>query len=324
MRAQGTPSIRVMGRASLRARAMTWMGTGSLRAVPKFQRGLSDSALDDVTSGRCAPLLRACRTAGLDLRIRDNYLTAYAAGRAVALIKWHEGVATVELHHKFLRDDAFHGLTRCRRKDYWSYPVTPEFVAQFEHEAPRLVAAAQAPTGADRHRETEILCDNAALSHFVCVDRQLQMPTRSGRVDLVAVTKRGEKALALIEVRSERDSSLQHTPAQLLHYVETFAPSAQSGLREDVAISLARVATQLKQLGCTAPEPSRIEPGMPVLGLVALLCERPNPQLLAPMRAAASALPRPIYLWSPTGQAPLVIPPVAEWEVLHSPDVPPR
>jgi len=296
---------------------MTWMRTNSLRAAPKFQRGLSDSSLRDVTSGACAPLIEACRAAGLDLRIRDNYLTAYAAGRAVALIKWNDGLATVELHHKFLRDEAFRGLTRFRRKDYWGYPVTPELVAQFEREAPHLFAAAQAQLSVEKRRETEILCDNSGVSHFVCLDRQLQMPTRSGRVDLVAVTKQGEKALALIEVRSEADSSLQHTPAQLLHYVETFAPSAQSGLREDVAASLVRVATQLRQLGCAAPEPGRIEPGMPVLGLVAVLCDKPESQRLAPLRAAAKGLARPVYLWSPASQGPLVIPPVAEWEALR-------
>ena len=44
-----------------------------------FHRGLSEALLKDLLHGPCRIVLQACLDAGLDVRIRDNYLNCISA-----------------------------------------------------------------------------------------------------------------------------------------------------------------------------------------------------------------------------------------------------
>jgi hypothetical protein len=56
---------------------------------------------------------------------------------------------------------------------------------------------------------------------------------------------------------------------------------------------------------------------MPVVGLVIVVSDKPDGQFLTPVRNAAAALARPIYLWTPPSGAAPVIPPIGAWQALR-------
>ena len=74
----------MVGLGVLHARALHACEKRGQRVSRDFQRGLSDTLLRDLLHGPSGTVLRACRDAGLDVRLRDNYLNLYFRGRSLA------------------------------------------------------------------------------------------------------------------------------------------------------------------------------------------------------------------------------------------------
>ena len=97
-----------------------------------------------------------------------------------------------------------------------------------------------------------------------------------------------------LELKRDLDSRIQHVPVQLARYLDMLDPDGR-GLREDVAESYRQVCEQLRALGRSAPDPSLIQPGMEVIGLVALANYNPKSALLGRALEKAGKLERRIY-----------------------------
>ncbi len=277
-----------------------------------FDRGLSEPFFDDLRSGASAPVLEACRAAGLDVRLRDDYLSAYLDGRAVTTLVWRRREVRCVVHRKYLRDDAFQGERRIVEGDYVRFTVTPGFAAAFAAELPALLATAAAYTKVEERSEATFLRQNAGGGPFVCVDRQSGVPGTRSFVDVVGVLEGDRPALVLVELKRDLDNRIQEVPAQVDRYLEIFSPGG-SGLREDVARAYGVVATQLLALGFPAPPATSFEVGMPVLGLVVLVRYNPRSALLQRAHACADALSHSIWLWVAEREDALALPPRDRW-----------
>jgi hypothetical protein len=276
-----------------------------------FDRGLSADFFAELTTGNSAALLAVCRQAGFDVRLRDDYLNAYAAGRSVARLAWRRGVH-LEIHRKYLHDDAFPGVRRIARGDYAVFGVTPRLIAQFADQLVQIKRASEDHVRVEERSEERLLRDNAGGGPFVCVDRQVGVPGTRRYVDVVGVLGGDRPSLVLVELKRDLDNRIQEVPAQVARYLEIFSPEGR-GLRADVATSLSRVASQLGQLGFPAPTPAVFEAGMPVLGLVVLVRYNPRSELLARAHVLAAGLPQPVWLWDAADDQRLRLPEQREW-----------
>ena len=94
----------------------------------KFQRGLSNTLLQDLLHGPCGTVLRACRDAGLDVRLRDNYLNLYFRGRSLARISGRRRCpAKLEIHHKYVIADRIGHYAGRRSKNYCAFDIDAAF-----------------------------------------------------------------------------------------------------------------------------------------------------------------------------------------------------
>lgn len=107
------------------------------------------------------------------------------------------------------------------------------------------------------------------------------------------------------------NQDIQFAPRQLSKYLEVFDPT-QDGLRHDVARSYRTVCEQLRTLGLSAPDPTRITAGMSVLGLVIVSDYNRRSRLLPRAHELAAKLVRPIHLWQPA-DGEFVIPVPEQW-----------
>jgi len=276
-----------------------------------FNRGLCADFFAELTTGKSAAMLQVCRHAGFDVRLRDDYLNAYAAGRSVAKLAWRRGVH-LEVHRKYLRADAFPGVPRLERGDYATFGVTPLLIAQFADELVQIKRASEAHVRVEELSEERLLRDNAGGGPFVCVDRQVGVPGTRSYVDVVGVLDGERPSMVLVELKRDLDNRIQEVPAQVARYLGIFSPNG-SGLRADVATSLARVAAQLRAFGFAAPPPSVFVAGMPVLGLVVLVRYNARSALLARAQTLAAGLAQPVWLWNAEDDQRLQVPRQAEW-----------
>jgi hypothetical protein len=191
-------------------------------------------------------------------------------------------------------------------------PVTPLFASQFRDELDRVMGAATAHVLVEERSEARFLNQNVGDGPFFCVDRQVGVPGTRSYVDVVGVLDGGSPSLVLVELKRDLDKRIQEVPAQVDRYLEIFSPGG-AGLRDDIARSLGRVSTQLRQLGFVAPLASSFETGMPVLGLVVLVRYNRRSQLLARAHASAGSLAHPVWLWVAEDDEALQLPRQEEW-----------
>ena len=276
-----------------------------------FNRGLCADFLAELTTGSSASMIHVCRQAGLDVRLRDDYLNAYAAGRSVARLVWRRGVQ-LEVHRKYVQVDAFPGVPRVARGDYDVFTVTPLLIAQFADQLVQIRRASDAHVRVEELSEERLLRDNVGAGPLVCVDRQVGVPGTRSYVDVVGVLEGDPPSLILVELKRDLDKRIQEVPAQVARYLEIFSPAA-CGLRADVATSFARVSSQLRLLGFAAPAPHAFVEGMPVLGLVVLVRYNPRSALLGRAHALATGLPQPVWLWIAADDQQLQVPHRVEW-----------
>lgn len=277
-----------------------------------FNRVLRPEALADLQTGLTAPVLAACRAAGLDLRIREHRLTAYHVGRAVVTVRWPPAGPTLEVHHKYVQAEDLPGSTRPQSGDYVTVPLTQGLADRFPTVLARWMANADRYVHHEERCEEQLLRDNAGGGPFVALDRQVGIPGTRSYVDVVGVLDGPQPSLVLVELKRDLDNRIQEVPAQVDRYVGFFSPGGK-GLREDVARPLRQMAEQLEVLGVPVPKPASIEAGMPVLGLVVLVRYNPRSKLLGRAHELADRLTHPIWLWIAEKEDVLAVPPHDCW-----------
>ena len=277
-----------------------------------FQRGLSDTLLRDLLHGPCGTVLRACRDAGLDVRLRDNYLNLYFRGRSLARIVGRcRRPAKLEIHHKYLVADRIGERAGRRSGGYCAFDVDAAFAEVYAAHLDTMIKRACRYAGPEEDVELRLLKCNDSTAAVCCFDRQIQVPGTRRTLDLIGFLAGHVPALVAIEVKRYRDSRIQDVPRQLHQYLEILDP-IQEGLRDDVARSYRSVCEQLRTLGLSAPDPTRITAGMPVKGLVIVSDYNHRSRLLPRAHELAAKLERSMYLWQPTG-GQFVIPGPERW-----------
>ena len=277
-----------------------------------FQRGLSKKLLDDLRDGPCATVFRACVEAGLDVRLRADYVNLYYLGRSMARIVGRASLpAKLEIHHKYVAAGRIGGFAGRPTRSYLAFDVDADFAEAYATELDALIRRARKHAGHEENVELGLLRHNGDTADVCCFDRQIQVPGTGRKLDVVGLTSRGTPALVAVEVKRYPDNRIQDVPRQLHEYLEIFDPGRE-GLRADVAGSYRTVCGQLRRLGLSAPEPERITDGMPVRGLVVVSDYNPRSQLLPRAHELAAQLERPIYLWQPD-PGEFAIPPPERW-----------
>ena len=277
-----------------------------------FQRGLSNTLLQDLLHGPCGTVLRACRDAGLDVRLRNNYLNLYFRGRSLARISGRRRCpAKLEIHHKYVIADRIGDYAGRRSKDYCAFDIDAAFAEVYAAHLYTAIRRACDFVGPEEDVELRLLERNDSTVSVCCFDRQVQVPGTRRILDLVGLLASQVPALVAIEVKRYPDSRIQCVPRQLHEYLEILDPT-QEGLRDDVAHSYRTVCEQLHTLGLSAPDPTQIVAGMPVRGLVIVSDYNPRSRLLPRAHECAAKLERPMHLWQPADEE-FLIPEPERW-----------
>ena len=264
-----------------------------------FQRGLSNGLLQDLLHGPSGLLLRACRSAGLDVRLRADYLNLYFRGRSLArIVGRRRHPAKLEIHHKYVAVDRIGGCVGRRSGSYCAFDVDAAFAEAYAAHLGALIKRAGRYAGPEEDVELCLLERNGDAAAVCCFDRQIQVPGTRRTVDLMGFLAGQVPSLLVIEVKRYPDRRIQDVPRQLHEYLEIFDPTGE-GLRDDVARSYRTVCEQLRTLGLPAPDPARITVGMPVKGLVIVSNYNPRSRLLPRAHELAATLGRPMHLWQP-------------------------
>ena len=264
-----------------------------------FRRGLSDALLHDLLHGPCGIVLRGCRSAGLDVRLRDDYLNLYFRGRSLArMVGRRRGPAKLEIHHNYVDVNRIGDCVAHRSGNYCVFDVDAAFAKVYATHLDALIKRAGAYAGPEEDVELRLLERNGGAAAVCCFDRQIQVPGTRRTLDLMGFFAGHVPCLVAIEVKRYPDRRIQDFPRQLHEYLEIFDPTGK-GLRDDVARSYRTVCEQLRTLGLPAPDPGRITAGMPVKGLVIVSDYNPRSRLLSRAHELAATLERPMYLWQP-------------------------
>ena len=277
-----------------------------------FRRGLSDAIHQDLLGGPCSTILRACLDAGLYVCLRDNYLNAYYRGRSLAKIAGRSRQPPeLKINHKYLIADRIGDYTGRRSGDYRAFDVDTAFAEFYAVHLGSMIMRAREYVRPEDAVESTLLERNDNTAVVSCFDRQIQVPGIRKRLDVMGFLAGDTTAIVAIEVKRYPDRRIQFAPRQLHRYLEVFDPT-QEGLREDVARSYRTVCEQLRTLGLSAPDPTQITAGMPVLGLVIVSDYNRRSRLLPRAHELAAKLVRPIHLWQPA-EGEFVIPVPEQW-----------
>ena len=277
-----------------------------------FRRGLLPEFMEWLGNSTGRRLLGLLDRFQLDVRLRNNYFNAYRAQSSVARVKWQirRRIARVEIDRAYLERT----LLLLDDKKIQKFDVSDEFLELYERELPRIRSTVDKQY-ASPEGEWEAKCVRANLKRatFQIVDRQIVNSRPPLRLDVLAVSTEGDRpAVLATELKRNLDSRIQHVPAQLDRYLDMLDPDG-NGLREDVAESYRLVCEQLRALGWSAPDPSLIQPGMEVIGLVALANYNPKSALLGRALEEARRLERRInFCFLGTNG---VVPPSSRWFV---------
>jgi hypothetical protein len=125
-----------------------------------FDRGLAPEFLKALVSGVCRPVSEACDDAGLDVRIRDNYINAYSNGQSVAKLEGGKRRIALTVHHKYLPDQL--GPVWRRSGKYRRATVTPSFAQEFAAMVPDIVARSRNYTKTEHPIESRFLARTQA------------------------------------------------------------------------------------------------------------------------------------------------------------------
>jgi hypothetical protein len=276
-----------------------------------FARGLSDAFMVWLGTARGRTLLELFRDDCFDIRLRENYFNVYEAQCSLARVEWVAGSETARLvvNRKYLAGTT---LQTDGPDDYEAFDVNDDFVGQYGELLPALRRTACELHGDEGLLEAKCLRDNRTGTPLLAFDRQIILPGRRDRLDVLAVAAdRSRPLMVAVELKRGLNNDIQGVAAQTLKYMEMLDPDG-AGLRPDVARAYQRVCSQLRVLGWEAPDPTLITPGMPVGGLAGLADYNAKSKLLGRAEAAAKNLVRPVGFCH-LDMAKLVLPDPATW-----------
>jgi hypothetical protein len=278
-----------------------------------FARGLSDEFLGWLSRGSGRRLLDAFVARELDVRLRGDYLNAYAAGRSIARVEWKPRLRApvLKIHRKYLVEAA--QLIASGSGDYRAIDLSGGECEEYCRSLPGILRAAARHAGQEEKWEELCIRRNLEGTPLVVIDRQIANGRPLVRLDLLAVSTPPESpALVAVELKRGLDNRIQHVANQTLQYVRMLDPTGE-GLRDDVASCYRVVCQQLRDLGFRTCSPEVIRAKMPVLGLVALAqYDKPKSQLLPRALAEAGRLERSIRFCYLTGDQP-TLPGSGDW-----------
>ncbi len=277
-----------------------------------FRRGISPDFMEWLGNSSGRRLLGLCDRFQLDVRLRNDYLNAYRAQSSVARVEWQirKGCPRIQIDRAYLE------RTRLLQDDkkIQKFDVSDEFLNLYEQDLPRIRSTVDKQY-ASPEGEWEARCVRANLKRatFQIVDRQIVNSRPPLRLDVMAISTEGDRPVILAtELKRDLDSRIQHVPDQLAGYLDMLDPGGK-GLREDVAISYRLVCEQLLKLGRAAPDPGLVQPGMNVIGLVALANYNPKSALLGRALEKAGTVDRRIHFCFLGTNG--VVPPSSRWFV---------
>ncbi len=260
-----------------------------------FARGLSDDFMQWLQAGTGRILLDLFRGEALDIRLRDDHFNVYEAQCSVAKVEWKRmagGTCQLSVHEAYVRGL---GLTASGRAGgYECFRVTDAFVSEYARALPDLRRTAIEWHGKEGLLESACVRDNIAGTPLLAFDRQIVLPGRKDRLDVLAVSAdRLRPVMVAVELKRGLNNDIQGVARQTLKYMEMLDPTG-AGLRHDVGVAYERVCDQMRALGWPAPAAGLIRPGMPVVGLAALAEYNAESKLLQRAQSDATTLARPI------------------------------
>ena len=280
----------------------------------RFNRGLSDEFVTELMSGRLAPLLVTSANAGLDVQIRENYLSFYYDGLSVLALSEHAALPRyrARIHRKYL-DGIVLPDALALAGDYRRFHATGQFVGAYTEHVPAILSTAQPYAGPEAVVEQMMIrASHGGASPVVFIDRQVQMHGVRKKADLVGLTAEGQ--FVLTEMKRGLDNRIQHLMDQIREYHAVLAGS-DGCLREEVARSYRKVVEQKQSLGLLPGSVRFSDSQVRVTCLLVLYGYNPRSELLTRLRQASAAHSIPVDLvMLPEGS--YTLPPMAAWDRL--------
>lgn len=280
----------------------------------RFNRGLSDEFVTELMSGRLAPLLVTSANAGLDVQIRENYLSFYHDGLSVLALSEHAASPRyrARIHRKYL-DGIVLPDALAPDGDYRRFHASGQFVGAYTEHVPAILSTAQPYAGPEAVVEQMMIrASHGAASPVVFIDRQAQMHGVRKKADLVGLTAEGQ--FVVTETKRGLDNRIQHLMDQIREYHAVLA-RPDGCLREEVARSYRKVVQQKQSLGLLPRDIRPLDGLAKVTCLLVLYGYNPHSELLARLRQRSAAHSLPVSLvMLPEGS--YMLPPAAAWERL--------
>lgn len=243
-----------------------------------FSRHLSMEGLENFRQG---PLGRALgilaeaegRHPELSIWLRGRSIDAYEGGNRVAQLALGaaSGGPGFVVSDAYVRGSSLAGTTVRGGGRERCFPLTEAFVDGFRQHLDSLIASARAVRDKREGRiEARVVAANREPEETAIIDRQFQVHGWVRRLDLLAVgALEGRDVLAAIEIKLAGDPRVTELPLQIVDYLQVLT-EAGGGLRANIASSYRQVAEQRRELGLWSVHPSRIQAGMPVVGVAVL------------------------------------------------------
>lgn len=284
-------------------------------ASSSFSRELSRSFVAWLHSASGHRLLAAFKEQNLDLRLRDDYLNAYAAECSLARVAWHarQGRARLSISRAYLSvSDLPPASSAMEGRANVEFELTPEAIEFYVRALPGIQEVARSRySGLEGEWEERCIRANRIGTPLLVLDRQIAISGSGRRLDMLAISAHPEKPLLIaVELKAGLDNRIQNVSEQCLAYV-TMLSNKEGKAREDVLGSYARACAQLRELGFEAPDPGLLRPGTEVVGLVALAGYNAESELLARAMMKARELPGPLFFCHMDDSA--VLPPREGW-----------
>lgn len=282
-----------------------------------FRRGLDQQFVDMLREGLFCDILRAAKSKGLDVQIREGYLSIYARGCCVLSLAHvpRREEYRARIHRKFLGPLLGDTPEARTSGNYVLLTADGAFVDWYVANLDRILAEASADTKAEAAVEEYMirasLQPNTAL---MFIDRQVQLHGVRLRMDLLGLTMDGDGSkVVLTEIKQGLDNRIQDLAEQTGDYYRLIAPDGY--LRSDVLESYRKVLDQKRQIGIIGPDVQIGDGPIPVECLLVLYDYNDRSQLLDRLRAKAKACGLPIRLVRPE-KGVFRIPAQDSWERL--------
>jgi hypothetical protein len=278
-----------------------------MKAKP-FRRHLSESFLRDLCM---SPVRTMLGRHDLDVRLRADEVHVYADGSRLAGIKRLRGVLMLQVNRKYVAGSPVDALSPASTSgNYLRYQIDDAFASIWNEALGTLIATARSvhrnPEGVV---EAQVERANRYGPAFYVIDRQVQIPGLSGRLDVLGIAPALNGAghvLIALEIKNALDNRIQRVGAQVCRYVDTLTSGIGHATGEMID-SYAMALTQLRALGRVVPDSNWVVGEMSVAGAILLANYNVHSKLLS--RAQATATPFPVTWVAPQDlDAPLTNP----------------